>query len=80
MKVSQYTKDKTNLIAPITGLITDIKVFEGTKVQYAQHLATLEAMKMENILTSNVNGIVKKINYKKRSTVKTGNIIIEIEQ
>jgi biotin carboxyl carrier protein len=37
-------------------------------------------MKMENILTSNVNGIVKKINYKKRSTVKTGNIIIEIEQ
>lgn len=79
MKPSESNENKSDLIAPITGLISDIKVAEGEDVKRSQPLAILEAMKMENILTSNIDGIVKKINCKLKGTVNTGNVIIEIE-
>jgi propionyl-CoA carboxylase alpha chain len=79
MKFSKSDENKSDLIAPITGLISDIKVAEGDEVKRSQPLAVLEAMKMENILISNVDGIVKKINCKLKSTVNTGDVIIEID-
>ena len=79
MKPSESDENKSDLIAPITGLISDIKVAEGEEVKRSQPLAVLEAMKMENILTSNVDGIVKKINCKLKGTVNTGDVIIEID-
>ena len=79
MKPSKSEENKSDLIAPISGLISDIKVIEGQEVKHSQPLVVLEAMKMENILISNINGIVKKINCVLKSTVNTGDIIVEID-
>jgi propionyl-CoA carboxylase alpha chain len=79
MKSSESDKGTANLIAPITGLITHIKITEGLLVKRSQPLAVLEAMKMENILVSNVDGIVRKIYCKLNSVVNTGDVLAEIE-
>ena len=49
------------IIAPIPGLITKIKVNEGEKIEPGEGLVILEAMKMENEIKSQSEGIIKKI-------------------
>src|SRR5690606_28372073 len=49
------------LLCPMPGVITSIAVKEGDEVQEGQALATVEAMKMENVLRAERRGIVKKI-------------------
>lgn len=64
--------------APIPGLITDIKVKVGDSVQAGETVATMEAMKMENNIVSNVAGTVKEIPLQKGAEVKTGDVIMVI--
>ena len=49
------------LKAPMPGLILDVVVKESQRVKKGDSVIILEAMKMENILTSPVDGIVKEI-------------------
>jgi biotin carboxyl carrier protein len=65
--------------APIPGLIMDIKVKVGDKVLAGQTVATMEAMKMENNLLSNLDGTVKEISVQKGMEVATGDVIMIIE-
>ncbi|MCU0928766.1 MAG: acetyl-CoA carboxylase biotin carboxylase subunit [Burkholderiaceae bacterium] len=46
------------LLSPMPGLLVDIAVQPGQAVQAGQRLATIEAMKMENILTAAQDGTV----------------------
>lgn len=65
--------------APIPGLIMDIKVKVGDKVLAGQTVATMEAMKMENNLISNLDGTVKEISVQKGMEVATDDVIMIIE-
>ncbi|MBU0993912.1 MAG: acetyl-CoA carboxylase biotin carboxyl carrier protein subunit [Proteobacteria bacterium] len=67
------------VIAPIPGLITGIKVNVGDKVDAGQSVATMEAMKMENHLTTHISGIVQEIYVQKGSEVNTGQAIMRVE-
>lgn len=49
------------VLAPIPGVIVEIKVHEGDLVQYGQELCILEAMKMKNSIRSNRDGTIEKI-------------------
>jgi propionyl-CoA carboxylase alpha chain len=49
------------LLSPMPGLLVDIAVQPGQTVQAGQRLATIEAMKMENILTAAQDGIVAEL-------------------
>ena len=55
------TGDGTPINAPIPGQIKGIYVQEGDKVAEGQKLLVMEAMKMENVISSQVSGIVSKI-------------------
>jgi biotin carboxyl carrier protein len=66
------------VIAPIPGLILEIKVRQGESVSFGQVVATMEAMKMENNLTAPVSGIVREIRVQKGAEVSTGAIIMQI--
>ena len=46
------------LLSPMPGLLTQISVQPGQKVQAGERLAVIEAMKMENILTATQDGTV----------------------
>lgn len=67
------------LLCPMPGLIVKIAVEEGQEVQEGQALATVEAMKMENILKAERKGIVRKINAAPGASLKVDEIIMEFE-
>jgi glutaconyl-CoA/methylmalonyl-CoA decarboxylase subunit gamma len=64
------------ILAPIPGLILEIKVKVGEIVSAGQSVAVLEAMKMENSLITHVSGMVKEIRFEKGSEVSTGDVIL----
>ena len=67
------------LLCPMPGLIMKISVEEGQEVQEGQALATVEAMKMENILRAEKKGVVKKIAAEPGASLKVDDVIMEFE-
>lgn len=67
------------IYAPMPGLICDIQVKEGEEVQEGSPLLILEAMKMENAIVAEGQGIVKKIHIEKGASVEKGTLLIEFE-
>ena len=67
------------LLCPMPGLVVKINVAEGDEVQEGQALATVEAMKMENILKAERRGVVKKISASAGASLKVDDIIMEFE-
>tara|TARA_R110000868_G_scaffold78284_2_gene223528 strand:- start:3910 stop:4389 length:480 start_codon:yes stop_codon:yes gene_type:complete len=65
--------------APMPGLIVEIMATIGQKVVMGTPLIVLSAMKMENIITSTGDGIVKNIEVNVNDAVDKGQIIIEME-
>ncbi|CAD5372412.1 Propionyl-CoA carboxylase alpha chain [Rubrivivax sp. A210] len=49
------------LLSPMPGLLVDVTVKPGQKVQAGERLAVIEAMKMENILTAVQDGVVAEV-------------------
>ena len=49
------------LLSPMPGLLVDVAVRPGQKVQAGERLAVIEAMKMENILVAAQDGIVAEV-------------------
>jgi glutaconyl-CoA/methylmalonyl-CoA decarboxylase subunit gamma len=66
------------VVAPIPGLIIDIKVRVGEAVAAGQVVAIIEAMKMENNLTSRIFGTVVEIVAQKGAQVSTDDVIMVI--
>lgn len=67
------------LLCPMPGLVVKISVEEGQEVQEGQALATVEAMKMENILKAERKGVVRKINAAAGASLKVDDVIMEFE-
>jgi propionyl-CoA carboxylase alpha chain len=67
------------LLCPMPGLVVKIAVSEGDEVQEGQALATVEAMKMENILKAERKGVVKKIKAAAGASLKVDDVIMEFE-
>ena len=62
--------------APMPGLILEVMFKVGDKVKKGEPIIVLEAMKMENILTSPVDAIIKEIKVKPQQTVEKNNVLI----
>ena len=73
------TKDVDNVEAPMPGLILDINVEAGQSVNENDPLLILEAMKMENVITSPREGVIKNVVVKKGEAVDKKHILIEFE-
>ncbi|MEF3046967.1 acetyl/propionyl/methylcrotonyl-CoA carboxylase subunit alpha [Pseudotabrizicola sp. L79] len=67
------------LLCPMPGLVVKINVAEGEEVQEGQALATVEAMKMENILKAERKGVVKKISAAAGASLRVDDVIMEFE-
>jgi propionyl-CoA carboxylase alpha chain len=65
--------------APMPGLIVSVSVAEGDEVKAGDELAVLEAMKMENALRSDRNGVVAKVHHGAGESVEVDQIIMELE-
>jgi len=67
------------LLSPMPGLLVDVAVQPGQKVQAGEKLAVIEAMKMENILFAVQDGVVSKISAAKGDSLAVDDIILEFE-
>jgi acetyl/propionyl-CoA carboxylase alpha subunit len=67
------------LICPMPGMLVKLHVAEGETVQPGQPLATVEAMKMENILRAEKEGVIAKINAAEGESLAVDAVILELE-
>jgi len=67
------------LLCPMPGLIVNLNVVAGDEVQDGQALCTVEAMKMENVLRAERQGVVSKINASVGDSLAVDEIIMEFE-
>jgi biotin carboxyl carrier protein len=65
--------------APLPGIIIDVFVSEGQKINVGDTLVVIEAMKMENEIPSEYSGTVEKIFVKKGDTVEGDQILMLIK-
>ncbi|MDJ0710556.1 MAG: acetyl/propionyl/methylcrotonyl-CoA carboxylase subunit alpha [Woeseiaceae bacterium] len=79
MPVKEAPDTSGHVIAPMPGLIVSVSVSEGDDVKAGDELAVLEAMKMENALRAERNGVVGKVIYKAGDSVEVDEIIMELE-
>lgn len=73
----QETRD-CSLKSPLPGTIIAVKVKEGDQVKEGQTVAILEAMKMENEILAESDGIVESVNVEKGDSVLEGTVIATI--
>ncbi|MBR0687763.1 acetyl/propionyl/methylcrotonyl-CoA carboxylase subunit alpha [Bradyrhizobium manausense] len=67
------------LLCPMPGIVTTILVGEGDAVEVGQSLATVEAMKMENVLRAERRGIVKKVAAIAGASLAVDELIMEFD-
>jgi len=65
------------LLCPMPGLVVSINVEEGDEVQEGQALATVEAMKMENVLRAEKKSVVAAIKAAPGDSLAVDEVIIE---
>lgn len=64
--------------APMPGLVLDVPMEVGASVARGQTVVILEAMKMENDLTSPIGGHIKEVRVNKGQTVNQGDVLVVI--
>ena len=63
--------------APMPGLVLSVNVAVGQQLSKGDSLLVLEAMKMENMLKSTTEGVIKKICVEKGDKVEKNQVLIE---
>lgn len=66
-----------SVISPMPGSIVSVSVEPGQTVAEGQELLIVEAMKMQNIIKSEVEAKVKKVNVKPGQSVAVDELLIE---
>ena len=73
------TKQVNLIKATMPGLILEINIKTGQEVKENDSLLVLEAMKMENIITSPRDGIIKSVLVSNEEAVEKNQLLIEFE-
>src|SRR6478735_9114025 len=68
------------VLSPMPGLLVDVAVQPGQKVQAGERVAVIEAMKMENVLFATADGVVGKVLANKGESLAVDQPIVEFEK
>ena len=77
MPVNLQADTGKKLLCPMPGLVISIAVNEGQEVKAGETLAVVEAMKMQNVLRAERDGVVKKIHASAGATLAVDAMILE---
>ncbi len=67
------------VLSPMPGLLVDVAVQPGQKVQAGERVAVIEAMKMENVLFAAADGVVGKVLASKGESLTVDQPIVEFQ-
>eukprot|EP00298_Acanthocystis_sp_HF-20_P012075 c19711_g1_i2.p1 GENE.c19711_g1_i2~~c19711_g1_i2.p1 ORF type:complete len:702 (+),score=238.22 c19711_g1_i2:81-2186(+) len=67
------------VLSPMPGLVKSVAVQPGDKVIVGQEVAVIEAMKMQNVIRSEKDAVIKSVLVKTGSSVHVDEILIEFE-
>jgi len=65
------------VLSPMPGLLSQVLVTPGQKVQAGERVAVIEAMKMENVLFAAADGVVKKVVASQGESLSVDQVIVE---
>lgn len=71
--------DPKMILAYIPGVIQELHVKPGQKVQLGESLLVLEAMKMKNNVSAPQDGVIKSVYVEKNERVMKNHLLIEFE-
>lgn len=77
-KASGADLNRSEIKAPMPGLVVKIEVSEGQTVSKGQGLIILEAMKMENEIKAPISGMVTKISVVEKQNVEKNSVLMVI--
>lgn len=66
------------VVSPLPGVVVDVKVAAGDMVKAGQTVAVLEAMKMENDILAECDGVVASVSVKDGDSVLEGAVLLTI--
>jgi biotin carboxyl carrier protein len=72
--------DAYTVVSPMPGLILEVKVGVGDRVEAGDPVVIMEAMKMQNELATEVSGVVKEIRVEPKQTVESQTALVLIER
>jgi len=72
MPLKKLSGSEKAVRCPMPGLVVSLAVSEGQEVKTGETLAVIEAMKMENVLRAERDGVIKKIRVKQGDSVADG--------
>lgn len=67
------------VLSPMPGLLVEVSVQPGQKLQAGERVAVIEAMKMENVLFATQDGVVKKVVAAIGESLTVDQLIVEFE-
>jgi propionyl-CoA carboxylase alpha chain len=66
------------IVAPMPGLVAALKVKPGDRVAAGQAVAVVEAMKMQNIIRAERDGVIAKVHVAAGASVAADEVMIEL--
>ncbi|KAJ2958533.1 hypothetical protein NQZ79_g5894 [Umbelopsis isabellina] len=72
--------DAGEIACPISGMVTEVSVKIGDKIEAGQEAFVVSAMKMETVIKSQLSGRVKAVYAKVNDLVDSGDLIVEIAE
>jgi biotin carboxyl carrier protein len=75
----QAARSGYQIKSPLPGVILDVYVRPGDTIKPGQHILLLEAMKMENNIDAEKEGVVKEVRVQRNDSVMEGDVLVIIE-
>lgn len=79
LHVDDSKLDENNIMAPMPGKIVELFLSEGDMVKAGEPILSLEAMKMQNEIAANCNGVIRKIKVQPGQSVMKDELLVEIQ-
>ena len=79
MLVKEAPDTSKHLLSPMPGLLVSVSVTVGQAVKAGEELAVVEAMKMENVLKAEQDGVITAIKAEPGETLMVDQVILEFE-
>lgn len=79
VKPVSHSGNAMALKSPLPGVVLDVRAHEGDTVKAGQTLLILEAMKMENNIEADRDGVIERISVRKGDSVLEGDVLLTIK-